>query len=247
MWRYTDGRGVELTLPRRPERVAVVDLLATSTLWAAGVRPIAAALGENPADDCLSAVGFSARGVRRLDTVDDPTPRLELLHDVDLVVDRTHGATLMSLGDTALPAVGLTLKAPGQSLDALFAEVGALAAALGAARPDPAAVAAYEEAKERVRAAGSTRSVGFAFARHGRLAVVEPERYPWLVTLGELGVRLAPAGRRPLDEKPDADVVLVFDEGVDVPGAHTWTDRWHAFDHAVYAELFTEFARVLTC
>ncbi|GGK04044.1 hypothetical protein GCM10010123_37510 [Pilimelia anulata] len=41
-WRYTDSRGGVVTRPRRSARVAVVDLLATSTRRAAGVRPAAA-------------------------------------------------------------------------------------------------------------------------------------------------------------------------------------------------------------
>ncbi|MBW4716876.1 hypothetical protein [Saccharothrix obliqua] len=249
MWRYTDGRGVTVTLPRRPDRVAVVDLLATSTLWAAGVRPVSAAMGEDPADDCLSAVGFDPRGVTRLDTVDDPEPDPALLLDADLVVDRTHGAGLQRLADCPTPAVGLTLKAPGQSLDALLAEAGALAAALGCPPVPEAARARYRAAKWRVREAAlwrPTRSVGFAFARHGALTVVDPDRYPWLVTLRELGVRLAPPGRWPLAGKPPGvELLYVFDEGVDVPGAQLWTDRWHAFDHAVYADLFTAFADML--
>ncbi|GAA3883382.1 hypothetical protein GCM10022243_55120 [Saccharothrix violaceirubra] len=247
MWRYTDGRGVELTLPRRPERVAVVDLLATSTLWAAGVRPVAAALGDDPSDECLTAVGLRPDTVTRLDTPDDPTPDPALLRDVDLVVDRTHGRDLMLLGDTALPAVGLTLKAPGQSLEDVFAEAGALASALGCPPVPADAVARFEDAKRLVRTASGDRTVGFAFARRGWLTVVDPRLYPWLVTLGRLGVRLAPPRRVPLGTRPDVDLLLVFDEGVDVPGSHPWTDRWHAFDHAVCAELFTEFAELSTC
>ncbi|CCH30008.1 hypothetical protein ABZ816_31940 [Actinosynnema sp. NPDC047251] len=249
MWRYTDGRGVTVTLPRRPERVAVVDLLATSTLWAAGVRPVAAAMGEDPADECLSAVGFDPLGVARLDTVDDPSPDPSLLRQVDLVVDRTHGEGLQRVADSPVPAVGLTLKAPGQSLDALFGEVAALAAALGCAPVPEVARARYRAAKWRVREAAlwrPDRAVAFAFVRHGSLAVVDPDRYPWLVTLRELGVRLAPPGRWPADRVPaGVDLLFVFDEGIDVPGAHLWNDRWHAFDHAVYADLLTGFADVL--
>ncbi len=242
MWRYTDGRGVTLTLPRRPERVAVADLLATSTLWAAGVRPVAAEMGPDPADECLSAVGFDPFGVARLD---DPTPDTSLLRQVDLVVDRTYGGCLERLENVPVPAVGLTLKAPGQSLDAVFAEAGALAAALGCPPVPEVSRARYRAAKWRVREAAlwrPDRSVGFAFARNGAPVVVDPDRHPWLVTLRELGVRLAPPGPcRP----GEVDLLFVFDEGVDVPGAHPWTDRWHAFDHAVYADLFTGFADLL--
>lgn len=251
MWTFVDGRGATLSLPRTPRRIAVVDLLATSTLWAAGIRPVAAALGADATDVCLTAVGLRPDDLVRLDTVADPTPDLTTLAElgVDLIVDRTHGTTPMLIDENAVsaPVLGLTLKAPHQSLESLFAEVETFARSLGSPGTDHAALGRYARARARVRAeAGGGRTVGFAFVRGDDLVLVDPARYPWLVTLRRLGVRVSPPWRGPWWDPPPVDLLFVHDDGrtppPPVPAADLWDDRWHAFDHDVYAVLFDDLA-----
>ncbi|MBO3740218.1 ABC transporter substrate-binding protein [Actinoplanes flavus] len=239
-WHYTDGRGVTLTLPRRPRRIAVAELLAVSTLAAAGIRPVAAALGPDPDGDvCFAAAGFAPGGVARLDTPGDPAidPGLLAAARPDLVVDRfprEHG----------FPAVVLPLKERGQSLDDLLAETARLAVALGASPP---ATDSYQAAKLALTASLSGRTIIFGYARGARLSILDPSRYPWLVTLHELGLRVL--GDRTPDDGPhgtpvawsavSADLIMV--NGEIPPGfrAHPWDDAWHAFSYGNYARLFT--------
>ncbi|MEV0895340.1 hypothetical protein [Actinoplanes sp. NPDC049802] len=240
-WRWTDSRGITLELPSAPRRVAVADLLATSTLAAAGINPVAAALGPDPEHDvCFAAAGFSADGVARLDTPDDPAVRPDALAESrpDLIVDRHPNRY------PGFPVVTLPLKARGQSLDDLLAETARLAVALGAAPPAPDS---YEAAKLRVTAALSGRTILFGYARGARLSILDPTRYPWLVTLRELGLRVI--GDHTADDAPhgtpvpwaavSADLILV--DGPTPPGfgAHPWDDAWHAFSYPNYARLFT--------
>ncbi|GGN84887.1 hypothetical protein GCM10010112_64630 [Actinoplanes lobatus] len=240
-WRYTDGRGITLVLPAAPRRVAVADLLATSTLAAAGIHPVAAALGPDPSRDvCFAAAGFSADGVARLDTPDDPAVRLDVLAEAqpDLVVDRHDNRY------PGFPVVTLPLKERRQSLDDLLAETARLAVALGASPP---ATDSYQAAKLQVTESLAGRTIIFGYARGARLSILDPSRYPWLVTLRELGLKVV--GDHTPDDGPHgtpvpwsaarADMILV--NGEIPPGfrAHPWDDTWHAFSHRNYARLFT--------
>ncbi|GAA0455049.1 hypothetical protein Aca07nite_68500 [Actinoplanes capillaceus] len=239
-WHYTDGRDVTLSLPQRPRRIAVAELLAASTLAAAGIRPVAAALGPDPGGDvCFAAAGFAPAGVARLDTPDDPdvVPELLAAAKPDLVVDRFPR-------DHGLPTVVLPLKARGQSLDDLLTETARLAVALGASPP---ATDSYQAAKLQVTGSLAGRTIIFGYARGARLSILDPSRYPWLVTLQQLGLRVL--GDRTPDDGPHGTPVpwaaaradMIFVNGEIPPGfrAHPWDDTWHAFSYPNYARLLT--------
>ncbi len=214
-WTFTDDKGVTVTLPTRPERLAI-DVNAAAPLWDYGIRP-AALFGWNVnGDGSLTDAGgnVDVSTVELVGNVTEPI-QVEALTavDPDLVITITWSpddpTEYWSIDTDALGQIGqrypvIALSATGQA-DRSVDRFAQLAVALGADLATPeqqAAKTAYQAKITDVRAAITAKpDLTFLFLSLGGEAIYLASAQDWgdLTFYEALGLQIPTVGAQPLD------------------------------------------------
>jgi iron complex transport system substrate-binding protein len=203
-WRFTDARGVEVQLPRRPERI-VAYVGVAAVLWDYGVRPVGI-FGPQRRDDGspdatvgnvdLASVGSAGEDYESLDY-----EALAALRP-DLVVTGMTGDTGMwVIADDAVERVTriaplVALQSYGVPADQLIAGYERFARLLGAATDTPELMSArvrLDQATAAARAAIEAKPnlrVLVTYADSEGLSVARPGEFPDLLNFRALGLDL---------------------------------------------------------
>ncbi|MDJ0460992.1 ABC transporter substrate-binding protein [Streptomyces sp. H27-C3] len=200
-WTFTDDRGQLSSAPRRPTRV-VAYIQAGATLLDHGIRPLGifGSYHDGDAPDraksgllALDEVAYFGAG----ETLD---PERLLAAAPDLVVAVSYGGNL-AYGIAPEAAKHLEEQVPlvvldvgqGRSLDEVRERFAALAASLGGME-DPAAEAALDAARGRLRAASALPDppgvLALSAAGADQVHLARPHAWPDLRALAALGVNL---------------------------------------------------------
>lgn len=196
-WSFTDDRGVTVKLAARPKRVAFLTDTVTAALWAAGLHPVAAFVG-NPSIAGSVGLTLSKQGIVQIGGTDFEL-NLEALvgAEPDLLVDALQpDGTLQTASQNAqvkqvAPIVGINMYKP---IEHIVASAENLTRAVGDELADASAKASYQAAAEKLRAAAKGNPgvrVGFVFdISETELGVMNQKTWPVLQTVAALGVRL---------------------------------------------------------
>ena len=211
-WSFTDDRGVTVKLASRPKRIAFLTDTVTATLWAAGLHPVAAFVG-NPSIAGSVGLTLSKQGITQIGGSDFEL-NLEALVGAkpDLLVDALQpDGTLQTASQNAqvkqvAPIVGINMYKP---IEHIVTTAENLTKAAGAKLADANAKAAYQAGAEKLRSAAKANPgvrVGFVFdISETELGVMNQKTWPVLQTVAALGVELVAV-------KQDAD--NTYSEGV---------------------------------
>jgi iron complex transport system substrate-binding protein len=196
-WSFTDDRGVTVKLAARPKRVAFLTDTVTAALWAAGLHPVAAFVG-NPSIAGSVGLTLSKQGIVQIGGTDFEL-NLEALvgAEPDLLVDALQpDGTLQTASQNAqvkqvAPIVGINMYKP---IEHIVASAENLTKAVGDELADASAKALYQAAAEKLRAAVKGNPgvrVGFVFdISETGLGVMNQKTWPVLQTVAALGVEL---------------------------------------------------------